>query len=107
VHRVAVLLLRGARVRVCWPDVADAGLVVLLRRGGSDLGEAAALCAETGAVVLTPDDPERDGWPALRWAADHADELDADPRRLAVAGDALATAAARRALEHGIAVDER
>jgi alpha/beta hydrolase fold len=100
-RRVAELRLRSSagplRVRVEWP-VATGGtptLLVFL----PDAGEAtAALFSRAGAVVLSAR-PEAfyDAVAALEWAADHAAELGADPRRLVVAGGALAAALALHA----------
>jgi len=72
---------------------------------------ARALANAAGAVVasvgyrLAPENPfpaaVNDCWAAVNWLADHADELGADPDRLAVGGDSaggnLATVVARRA----------
>ena len=68
-----------------------------------------ALCAGLGALVLHVSWPRRSALEraadALEWAADHAAELDGDPRRVLVAGrDQAAVAAsalALRADDHG------
>jgi acetyl esterase/lipase len=131
VHRVADLQLRGRAAplatRVYWPAPCPTGsaaaattrrtaLVVLV--GGSDLDRTDALArglsTATGAVVqaLLPRHAGGDGSAALQdagialgWAADHAAELGADPRRLVVAGWAagagLAAAVAQHACEQG------
>ncbi|QNS07724.1 alpha/beta hydrolase [Streptomyces xanthii] len=79
-------------------------LVVFFHGGGwvlcgldSHDGTARALCADAGAVVvsvdyrLAPESPfpaaVHDAYAAVRWAADHAAELGADPDTLTVAGD--------------------
>ena len=73
------------------------------------------LANETGCVVVSVDyrlAPEHkypaaadDAYAALRWVADHADELGIDPSRLAVAGDSaggnLAAVVALRARDEG------
>jgi acetyl esterase/lipase len=115
VRRVADLRLRGpggtTPVRVRWPQTDDANaappLVVLLpdaapangvERTDDDL--AVELCTGVGAVVLcTPWAPQRSGAldraeAALTWAADHGQELGADPARLAVAGRGAGAAGA-------------
>jgi acetyl esterase len=98
-------------VRVRWPHTADSDaappLVVLLpdaapangvERADDDL--AVELCTGAGAVVLcTPWAPQHSGAldraeAALTWAADHGEELGADPARLAVAGRGAGAAGA-------------
>ncbi len=92
-------------------------LVVYLHGGGWMLGSVEsfdtvvrALANAAGTLVLSvgyrlaPEDPFPAGLDdalcAIRWAAAHAEELGADPQRLAIAGDSaggnLATVAARR-----------
>jgi acetyl esterase/lipase len=85
-------------------STATPPVVVFLHGGGwsvGDLdtydGEARNHAVGTGAVVvsvdyrLAPEHPYpaavEDAWAATQWAAAHADELGADPDRLAVAGD--------------------
>jgi acetyl esterase len=120
VKRVAALQLRGMggplRARVCWPPSSRAGSGLLLFFAHHGRLEAAAavadgLCARAGVVVLsatcwmTVDDPFRTALDkasgVMAWAADHAADLEADPARLAVAGDrrggALAAAMALHA----------
>ena len=115
VRRVADLRLRGpggiTPVRVRWPHTGDSDaappLAVLLPdaapangvdRADDDL--AVELCTGVGAVVLcTPWAPQRAGAldraeAALTWAADHGEELGADPARLAVAGRGAGAAGA-------------
>ncbi|HEX6418798.1 MAG TPA: alpha/beta hydrolase fold domain-containing protein [Acidimicrobiales bacterium] len=130
VRLVADLALRGrARrlaARVHWPAPAGGRarppLLVLLAGGSSGpaaLDEAdplcRAVCRFAGVVVLAVSG--RTGWACFQtaalddaatatgWAADHAAELGADPRRLVVAGEALgarlAAAVALRARDDG------
>ena len=126
VRRVADLRLRGPAgsipVRVRWPRSAGSGsappLVVFLPDAaaadgvdGADDALGHELCSRVGAVVLCiPWAPRRPGAldraeAALRWAADHGEELGADPCRLVVAGRgagaAAAAALALRARDHG------
>jgi acetyl esterase len=85
---------------------------------GGDAAEVDALCrgasADVGVVVLSPTsraapDPYgaalADALAAVRWAADHAADLDADPGRLLLAGigvgGRLAAAVARQAQQDG------
>jgi acetyl esterase len=119
VHRVADLQLRGSdgplRARVCWPlrghDGRPGALLVFLRDAGATHGSVdgaeafcRGLCARTGVVVLSASAAFDDAAATLEWAADHAAELDADPRRLIVAGEraagALAAALALHARDH-------
>ncbi|HEV2821181.1 MAG TPA: alpha/beta hydrolase [Solirubrobacteraceae bacterium] len=92
--------------------------ILFLHGGGWVVGDldgvdplCRALANRTGAIVVSADyrlAPEHrfpaaldDAWTVLTWLHDHAGELGADPRRLAVAGESaganLAAAAARRA----------
>jgi acetyl esterase len=110
--------------RLYVPDAGEAGLplVVYLHGGGWIMGSlesydpvCRALANRARAAVLSvgyrlaPEDPfpaaVKDAWAALRWAEEHAADLDADPARLAVAGDSaggnLAAALAVRARDHG------
>ena len=111
------------RVRLFRP--AHAGplpLVVYVHGGGWVIGSiegfdplCRALANAAGALVasvdyrLAPEHPfpaaPDDVCAAVRWLADHARELDADPDRIAVAGDSaggnLATVAARRLRDAG------
>src|SRR4051794_16356541 len=92
--------------RIYRPDTTESQLptVVFVHGGGFVIGDiethdnqCRAVCAGTDAVVVSVDyrlAPEAP-WPAavhdahaaVRWAADHIDELGGDPDRLAVAGD--------------------
>jgi acetyl esterase/lipase len=123
VRRVADLRLRGPAgsipVRVRWPRSRPAPpLVVFLPDAapadgvdGADDALGHELCARVGAVVMCiPWAPRRPGAldraeAALMWAADHGEELGADPGRLVVAGRgagaAAAAALALRAQERG------
>ena len=115
VRRVADLRLRGPAesipVRVRWPRSAGSGsappLVVFLpdiAQGdgvdGADDALGHELCSRVGAVVLCiPWAPRRPGAldraeAALRWTADHGEELGADPGRLVIAGRGAGAAAA-------------
>jgi acetyl esterase len=130
VHRVAAVQLRAPggplAARAYWPApsgaVAAPALLVLLHGNGpgaDGLDRLDALCrgvcAHVGVVVLSvahrseasgaPDAGIEDSMAAVRWAADHAAQLGADPGRLLVAGTggggALADAVARRARDDG------
>lgn len=120
--RVADLQLRGQsgplRTRVHWPPAAGAPvrppLLVVLPAGGDD-DMWATVAALAGVVVLTVTDARLtrltdaaalvEATTATQWAADHAAELNADPRRLLVGGVArgawLAAAVALRARDDG------
>ena len=91
-------------------------LLVLLPGGDSE--DVDALCrgasADIGVVVLSPTSPAApdthgaalaDALAAVHWAADHAADLGADPRRLLLAGTGVggrvAAAVARQAREDG------
>ena len=94
-------------VRVYWPPIdahADLPIVVFYHGGGWALGDldthdhvarAHAIGAEAIVVSvdyrLAPEHPfpagVDDAWAALRWVAEHAEELGGDPTRIAVAGD--------------------
>ena len=115
VRRVADLRLRGPAgtipVRVRWPrsaasEVAPPLVVFLpdIAHGdgvdGPDDALGHELCSRAGAVVLCiPWAPRQPGAldraeAALRWTADHGEELGADPGRLVVAGRGAGAAAA-------------
>lgn len=130
-HRVADVQLRSPggplAVRAYWPmssgtTIAAPALLVLLPGDGSGDGGLDRLdalcrgaCAHVGVVVLAvthrseagrdPDAAIEDSTTAVRWAADHAAQLGADPGRLLVAGTGaggpLADAVARRAEDDG------
>jgi acetyl esterase/lipase len=103
--RVANLRLRGTAGRLpataYWPwhlGRDPPALVVLLH--AADAGTTpASLCERAGVVVLAvrhrpdPDQAMQDSIAAVRWAADHAGELDADPARVLVAGTSAAEVA--------------
>ncbi|MET0702552.1 MAG: alpha/beta hydrolase [Mycobacterium sp.] len=93
-------------IRIYWPpEATSASPVVMFFHGGGfaigDLdthdGTARQHAVGADAVVvsvdyrLAPEHPYpaavEDAWAATRWVAAHAAELDADPSRLAVAGD--------------------
>ncbi|TPG31450.1 alpha/beta hydrolase [Mycolicibacterium hodleri] len=94
-------------VRIYWPPIdahADLPIVVFYHGGGWALGDldthdhvarAHAIGAEAIVVSvdyrLAPEHPfpagVDDAWAALRWVAEHAEELGGDPTRIAVAGD--------------------
>ena len=103
--RVANVRLRGGterlHARAYWPDHsgrAPPALVVYLHT--ADAGTTPArLCERAGVVVLAvrlgSDRAREDAIAAVRWAADHAGELDADPARVLVAGASAAEVAER------------
>lgn len=111
-HAVADLTLRGwsGRVpaRVTWPSTPPASdpppLLLWFPDAAGGSGLARAICRAAGVVVveiaLRPAPPEpspaafHDAVAALEWAADHGDELDADPARLVVAGERTGAAVA-------------
>jgi acetyl esterase len=130
VHRVAAVQLRAPGgplvARAYWPvpggTIGAPALLVLLPGDGSGadgLDRLDALCrgvcAHVGVVVLSvthrsqapgaPGAAIEDSTAAVRWAADHAAQLGADPGRLLVAGTGaggpLASAVARRARDDG------
>jgi acetyl esterase/lipase len=136
VRRVADVQLRGPRgpvpARAYWPVARDRHvappLLVLFPGDGSapDGLEGAdalcrGLCSDLGVVVLSvsyrPATPSIDGadvadaTAAVRWAADHAPQIGADPGHLLVAGagmgGSIATAVARRAGDDGWPAIER
>lgn len=105
------------------PDVTDPPVVLFLHGGGwvvGDLdtydGTARGHAAGTGALVVSVDyrlAPEHpfpaavdDVWAVTQWVAEHGDELGADPKRLAVAGDSaggnLSAVVAQLARDAGI-----
>lgn len=110
-------------VRVYRPDApGPAPILVWYHGGGWVIGDldttdssARSFCAQAGAVVVSVDyrlAPEHpfpagpdDAWAALRWVAEHADEVGGDPARLAVGGDSaggnLAALVALRARDEG------
>ena len=120
--RVADLQLRGRagplRTRVHWPPATGGPavrplLVMLTATGADDLW--ATVSAKAGVVVLAVSDTRvtrvadeaalAEATTALQWAADHADELHADPGRLVVGGEGtgawLAAAVALEARDDG------
>jgi acetyl esterase/lipase len=120
--RVADLQLRGRagplRTRVHWPPTTGASVVrpllVALPAAGTD-ALWATVSERTGVVVVAVSDPRvsraadqsalAEATIALQWAADHADELHADPERLLVGGEGtgaqLAAAVALEARDDG------
>lgn len=104
--RVEDRAIEGVGVRIYWPsEPAEKPPVLLFFHGGGwvvgDLdtydGTAREHAVSIGAVVvsvdyrLAPEHPYpaavEDVWAVTRWVAAHADELGADPGRIAVAGD--------------------
>ncbi|MCC7276342.1 MAG: alpha/beta hydrolase [Alphaproteobacteria bacterium] len=92
-------------LRVYWPDAeGPLAAIVYFHGGGHVIGDLDThdvicrnLCAGAGALVVSVDyrmGPEHrfpaaveDSWAALRWVADAAAGLGADPARIAVCGD--------------------
>lgn len=90
--RAVDLLLRGtagrmrAHVERQEPPAGASPLVVLLDATGDTCRPER--CLRAGVAVLTPHAPIwEDAVEAMEWAAEHAGELGADPRRLIVAGE--------------------
>ena len=123
--RVEDRTVDGVPVRIYWPsEPAEKPPVLLLFHGGGwvvgDLdtydGTAREHAVGVGAVVvsvdyrLAPEHPYpaavEDVWAVTRWVAAHADELGADPARIAVAGDSaggnLAAVVAQLARDAGL-----
>lgn len=105
VQDVRDVVADGVAVRVYRPAAGEPLPLVLLVHGGGFVigsvdthdGLARRIARDADAVVVSVDyrlAPEHpfpaavdDCWAALRWAVAHADELGADPARVAVAGD--------------------
>jgi acetyl esterase len=103
-HRIADLQLRGNTsplpVRVYWPSQTASQpvpLLVFCVAGAGAEAQAEATCRslsqDPGVVVLAVSclTGPRDATAVLEWAAEHAAELGADPRRLLVAGEGAAS----------------
>jgi acetyl esterase/lipase len=116
-QRAAELRLRSRtgplQAHVVWPEPADRppALLVFFPDPGADAGGVCrALCRLAGVVVLSapprsgPDEPAStafdDAAAVLGWAADHAEELDADPERLIVCGERAGAALAAAVTLH-------
>ena len=92
--RTAAVQIRGSTGplwgRLYWPPPTDAAppLLVYFPDIADDAAEVRLLCRRTGLIVLTtPTQYELlDAKATVGWAADHAAELEADPRRLLIAG---------------------
>jgi len=117
VRRVAELRLRSRtgplQAHVAWPAPAEQApaLLVFFPDPGRDAGSLCrALCRLAGVVVLSatprsaPAEPAStafdDAAAVLGWAADHAEELDADPGRLMVGGERAGAALAAAVTLH-------
>jgi len=115
--RLAELRLRTRtgplQARVAWPAAADVppALLVFFPAPGRDAASVCrGLCRLAGVVVLSapprsgPTEPAStafdDAAAVLGWAADHADELDADPGRLVVGGEGAGAALAAAVTLH-------
>jgi acetyl esterase len=115
---VEALTVAGMASRLYRPSAPSGGLLVFFHGGGFVVGDLDThevpcrfLAERSGAAVLSVDyrlAPENrfpaavdDALAAFRWAREHASELGADPRRIAVGGDSaggtLATVVARLA----------
>jgi acetyl esterase/lipase len=114
-----------AAIRIYWPTTdseARLPVVVFFHGGGfvvGDLDSYDGTCRQhavgTEAIVvsvdyrLAPEHPYpaavEDAWAATRWVAEHAEEIGADPTRIAVAGDSaggnIAAVMAQRARDNG------
>ena len=94
-YRVADVQLRGVHARVYWPETGTAApdLFVVFAAGWP----------RRGAVVLaTHPDGVDQACAVVEWAADHAEELGANPGRVLVGGAPdLAEAVAASAAERG------
>jgi hypothetical protein len=120
--RVADLQLRGSagplRTRVAWPPSGGAPtppplLVFLPGDGSHDPGSTVSELAGIVVLEVTDTRPPRlpdeaallEAMTATQWVADHAAELDADPRRVLVGGEGrgawLAAAVALQARDDG------
>ncbi|GAA2386732.1 alpha/beta hydrolase [Nonomuraea africana] len=112
----------GVPVRVLVPGEAPPAVIVYYHGGGWVLADidqydtlGRRLAARTGCAVVLVDyrkAPEHpypaaveDSWAALRWTADHLEEIAGAPVPLVVAGDSaggnLSAVMARRARDHG------
>ncbi len=98
-NRVADVLLRGharpVRARVHWPNPTHPApvpaLLVLFTASWPDGGEAAHLAGLLGVVTLSASPATvAEALATMEWAADHAADLGADPRRLVIAGTGAA-----------------
>lgn len=122
--RVEDRTIAGVPVRLYWPPDVGTPPVVLFFHGGGwvvgDLdtydGTAREHAVGSGALVVSVDyrlAPEHpfpaavdDVWAVTQWVAEHGQELGADPKRLAVAGDSaggnLAAVVAQLARDAGL-----
>jgi hypothetical protein len=101
-------LRRGVDVQVTWPSAAPETPALLVVLAGESSGAPIwhELCVRIPAVVLAvPAAGFDEARETLEWAADHAAELGADPRRLLLAADhggaGLVAALARHARDRG------
>jgi hypothetical protein len=116
-RRTAELRLRSRtgplQAHVAWPEPGDRppALLVFFSDPGDDAGGLCrAFCTQAGVVVLSapprfgPAEPAStafdDAAAVLGWAADHAEELDADPGRLVVCGERAGAALAAAVTLH-------
>lgn len=101
-------LRRGGDIRVTWPPATPERPALLVVLPGESIGAPIwqELCVRIPAVVLAvPDARFEQALDALEWAAEHAAELGADPRRLLLAADhggaGLIAGLARHARDRG------
>jgi hypothetical protein len=101
-------LRRGGDIQVTWPPATPERPALLVVLPGESVGAPIweELCVRIPAVVLAVPDPSFErAREVLEWAADHADELGADPGRLLLAADhggaGLIAALARHARDRG------
>jgi alpha/beta hydrolase fold len=92
------------RPRLSWPPNGAYGgpIAVFLADARTSFDAADALCFDAGFVVLAIRTLSIEvATVAVEWAADHAEQLGANPERLLIAGGGLAAGAALHARDEG------